>query len=175
MSSLAERRHANFMAWMRASGLNSSQVAKTAKIPYTTVKSYEDKPTSSLKGDNEARIAAAYGLPIEHIFGAADPPAEMMEPNHIAAWRAKAGRTVEDVAAELKTSVDVIMQLEAGAIDLTPKWARKLAPFFGANPGQLSMSPEDASKDIVLAATAVPADQREQAVRVLNALKATGG
>jgi transcriptional regulator with XRE-family HTH domain len=172
---LAARRHANFLAWMAANGLNPNRIATRVGVTPSTINSYAAKPTASMKGDLEARIASAYGVSVEAIFGAAPVVDAELEPNHIGEWRAEAGLTVEDVAAALKTSVQVVLQLEAGEIDLTGKWMRRLAPLFGTNEGNLFKSPALAKSDIVALASTVPAENQQQAIKVLRTFTGTDG
>ncbi len=173
---LLQDRFDNFMAWMEANGLNANRVSLRSGVPYNTIKSYVDKGgTASLKGDNEARIAASYRLPVEAIFGGVPVEPEDREANHLAAWRAKAGLSQEQVAAALGTSLRVVEQLEDGEIDISAKWLRRLADVFGANAGQLLMAPEEAQSDLFEVARAVPKDQQNTAVRVLRSLTGTDG
>lgn len=74
---LASERRENFLAWMKAEGLNANQIAKQSGVSYTTLRSYLDdgpKGTRSLKGDNEAMIANGFGLSVEDIFGGSAVP-----------------------------------------------------------------------------------------------------
>ena len=73
---LAEQRRAHFLEWMRQNELNANQIAKASGVSYTTLRSYLEegpKGTKSLKGDNEAMIAAGYETTVEEIFGGKVP------------------------------------------------------------------------------------------------------
>lgn len=173
---LLRERYDNFVAWMGANGLNPSQVATKSGVPYTTVKSFVDKGgTASLKGDNEARIAASFGLPVEAIFGAPETPEAERQENHLGAWRDHAGLAQEEVAKALGVSLRVIEQLEAGEIDCSAKWLTRLASLFKTNPGMLFVSPEQANTDLVQAARAVPESQKTVALKVLQQFTGTDG
>lgn len=173
---LLRERYDNFMAWMSANGLNPSRVADRSGVPYTTVKTFVDKGgTASLKGDNEARIAASFGLPVEAIFGAPGLPVEERQENFLGAWRDKAGLSQEEVAASLGTSLRVVEQLEAGEIDCSAKWLTKLAALYETNPGLLFVSPEAANTDLMAVARAVPESQKAVALKVLQQFTGTDG
>ncbi len=173
---LLRERYDNFIAWMSANGLNPSRVADRSGVPYTTVKSFVDKGgTASLKGDNEARIAASFGLPVEAIFGAPELPIEDRQENFLGAWRDKAGLSQEEVAAALGTSLRVIEQLEAGEIDCSAKWLTRLAGLYRTNPGLLFISPEAADTDLMAVARDVPESQKAVALRILQQFTGTEG
>jgi transcriptional regulator with XRE-family HTH domain len=71
----ADSRREAFKAWLAANGTNVSRVAKKAHVPYTTLASFVTGDTQSLKGSNEAKIATAYGVSVEQIFGSPGAPA----------------------------------------------------------------------------------------------------
>ena len=57
-----------FKAWMAAVGTNTRQVAARSGVPYTTLASFVQGDTQSLKGANEELIARAYGVSGSEIF-----------------------------------------------------------------------------------------------------------
>jgi len=57
-----------FKAWMALNGTNTKQVADRSRVPYTTLASFVQGDTQSLKGENEELIAAAFGLSATEIF-----------------------------------------------------------------------------------------------------------
>jgi lambda repressor-like predicted transcriptional regulator len=57
-----------FKAWMAAVGTNTRQVAKKSEVPYTTLASFVQGDTQSLKGTNEELIASAFGVSVAEIF-----------------------------------------------------------------------------------------------------------
>jgi lambda repressor-like predicted transcriptional regulator len=57
-----------FRAWMAATGTNTRQVAKASGVPYTTLASFVQGDTQSLKGENEELIANAFGIAVSEIF-----------------------------------------------------------------------------------------------------------
>lgn len=92
---------ANFEAWMKAAGLNMNQIAEATGVQYNTIRSYlveiKGKRTGSLSGENESKIAGAYNLAVEDIFGPA--PGSEAQPNHLRAWR-EFKKVPQDVLAE---------------------------------------------------------------------------
>lgn len=167
---LAAKRRENFLAWMDANGLNPNSVARRLGKTASTLYSYVDGKALSMKGDQEARIAAAFRTTVEAIFGAAEPPEGEADPNHIGAWRAVAGLTAEDVASELGIALDVYLQLEAGIIDLSTKWMRRLAPIFGTQPGMLMQDPSAATQDLSVVVSEVAEVDRRTAAALLRTL-----
>lgn len=141
MANVAKRRRAAFLAWMEANDLNASMVAKRSGVPYTTINSYEKNTptgTQSLRGDNESRIAEAYDLPIEAIFGFGDPPDGEKQENNLRAWREYRRLKASEVAAGVGTTTAIYELLEAGGATLSLKWLYKIAPVFGVNAGTVA-------------------------------------
>lgn len=141
--SLADVRREHFIAWMESEGLNPKKVAEIADVPYTTLHSYvksADTATKSLKGDNEAKIARAFNLPVEAIFGG-----DMVEPtkNHVAAWRRHKGIGLDELARRLGVPVPVLEQLEAGESPFGPKWQARIGGELGIPPGWLFLDPDE--------------------------------
>lgn len=167
---LTAQRRANFCAWMEANDLNANLVAKRLGVTPSTIYSYESGKAVSMKGEQEAKLAAAYGTTVEAIFGAAEPPEGSVEANHIAAWRAAAGLTAESVAAELGVALGVYLQLEAGVIDLSAKWMRRLAPIFGTQEGLLLQEPSAASQELSVVVGQVAEGDRRTAAALLRTL-----
>lgn len=67
MSVIDNRRDA-FKAWMAANDLTVADVARKAKVPPTTLYSYLDGKSQSLKGINEEKIATAFATTTERLF-----------------------------------------------------------------------------------------------------------
>lgn len=61
-----------FKTWMASVGTNTKQVATRSGVPYTTLASFVQGDTQSLKGENEELIAKAFGATATEIF--ADGP-----------------------------------------------------------------------------------------------------
>ena len=95
--------------------------------------------------------------------------------NHLRAWREKRGLSQEALAQLVGTAGNVISLLESGDRALSDKWLRKLAPALQTTPGfLLDYAPDDIDFAFVGAALAIPKEQRAQALRILEAFKATG-
>lgn len=60
-----------FKAWMDGAGTNTTQVAKRSGVPYTTLASFVQGDTQSLKGENEELISEAFGASAGEIFAGA--------------------------------------------------------------------------------------------------------
>jgi transcriptional regulator with XRE-family HTH domain len=63
-----ENRREAFRAWMAANDLSPADVARRATIPPTTIYSYLDGKSRSLRGDTEQRIAQAFNVAVEMLF-----------------------------------------------------------------------------------------------------------
>ena len=65
--------------------------------------------------------------------------------------------------------------MESGARKLSPKWLRKLAPALNTSPGYiLDHDPNDLPTAILDVWAEIPAESRDQALRVLESFKRTG-
>lgn len=73
MSEAANRRRDAFSAWMKRAGLKVADVAKKSGVPASTLYSFVAGKAASFKGTTEARVAAAFNLPVDEIFGEASP------------------------------------------------------------------------------------------------------
>lgn len=61
-----------FKDWMKAIGTNTKQVARASGVPYSTLASFVQGDTQSLKGDTEHQIANHYGVSTADIFANAE-------------------------------------------------------------------------------------------------------
>jgi hypothetical protein len=66
-----ESRRAAFNAWVREHGPTIADVARRAQVPQTTLYSYASGKSQSLKGITQEKIASAYHVRVEDLFGAA--------------------------------------------------------------------------------------------------------
>lgn len=73
MTEGADRRRRAFLAWLDRTGRTIAQVARDSGVPQTTLYSFASGKAASLKATTEARVAAAYSLPIDEIFGGVSP------------------------------------------------------------------------------------------------------
>lgn len=173
--SLQDARRDNFIAWMRASGLNMNLVAVASKVDYNTIRSYvvetKGKRTGSLSGENEAKIAGAYNLAVEDIFGAA--PGSEPRPNHLKAWRVFREQTVDELAQALEVPASTVEFWENQPDAPSDKWIRRVASALGLRTGFVSdHAPDDldtAGRDMALLPTpkletsATPVKERKRA------------
>ena len=70
MSIKPEERRANFRAWLEREDLNVAEVAERSGIPKSTLYGWNKGHSRTLKSEQEAKIAAAYGMSIDEVFGA---------------------------------------------------------------------------------------------------------
>lgn len=153
-------------------GLNAHRISIEADVPKQTVRDYVNGATASLRGDNEARIARAYGFALEVIFGPSDPAD--VEPSHVTAWREVKGISLDELAARADLPIAMMERIEAGEVPLTGKLQRRVADALEISQGFVGLNPKDAANSLLMAADALPKTQRQTATAVLAALAATG-
>jgi len=90
-------RSESFVRWMHMNGLNTNQVSRVSSVPYNTLVSFSKRPTAVMGGDNEAQVAGAFGVPIEHIF---DRPCRMTKLPPVLDDDSKAQRRFKEVMEE---------------------------------------------------------------------------
>lgn len=168
------RRKAAFADWMAVRDLNVNRVGKQAGVPVTTLYSYLDEGrhnSKSLSGEIEDKIARAFDLPAEAIFGPFADPGELpLDPNHVRAWREQAGLTVADLAQHLGVTQAIVSLLEDGRIVLSAKWMRRLAAIFGIKPAFIAIDPAQLD-DALFDAVGVPPESQEHARQVLDTFR----
>jgi transcriptional regulator with XRE-family HTH domain len=97
------------------------------------------------------------------------------EANHLRAWRERARLSQEQLAEAVGTTGAVISLLESGDRGLSAKWLRRLAPVLGTTPGfLLDYQPDDIDPAFLDVAREIPADQKDQALRVLRSFRKAG-
>lgn len=64
-----EQQRKNFLAWFQTSGQSLLSVATKAKVSESGLRSYKNGATSDMKLENKLKIAEAFGLKVEDIFG----------------------------------------------------------------------------------------------------------
>lgn len=95
--------------------------------------------------------------------------------NHLRAWREMRGLSQEALATKIGTAGNVIGLLESGERGLSHKWLVKLAAALQTSPGfLLDYDPNEIDTQFVQAAMDVPADQRPQALKILETFRPTG-
>lgn len=101
-------------------------------------------------------------------------------PHYLKEWRTtrRPGfepMTQQELADAVDTSKTVISDIERGRLQLSPKWARKLAPVLKTQPGYLlDHDPNELDNDIIELWSHIADKDREQAARVLRSFVKTG-
>ncbi len=96
-------------------------------------------------------------------------------PHYLKEWRKFRRMTQQDLADAVGTTKAVIGLIENGDRGLSDKWARRLAPALNTSPGYiLDHDPENLPTSILDIWADIPAEDRPQAERVLQAFRRTG-
>ena len=92
--------------------------------------------------------------------------------NNLRAWREFRGLTVGELAKKAGTTAQTITDLETGAIELSAKWLRTLAPALSTQPGfLLDIDPNETDPAFFDAARAIPKERRAQALEILKTFR----
>ncbi|MDQ0462610.1 SOS-response transcriptional repressor LexA [Caulobacter ginsengisoli] len=100
-----------FKAWMAEQGTNTAQVSARSGVTYTTLASFVQGSTQSLKGETEEKITAAYGSSAAVIFGGADASSRAIP---VISWVAAGKLSDPDEPIELESETIEISGLEPG-------------------------------------------------------------
>lgn len=102
---IPSRRAMAFKSWMKANSTNGKQVALRSGVPYSTIASFVQGDTQSLKGDTEEKLLKAFGANGAEMFGGTtvEKPSRTIP---VVSWVA-AGRMVEP-DAQLPAEVETI-------------------------------------------------------------------
>ncbi len=105
-----------FKAWMAQQGTNTKQVSDRSGVTYTTLASFVQGATQSLKGQTEAQITAAYAAPASVIFGGAplDKYGAASRAIPVISWVAAGRLTDPDIQIEPESETIEISGLEPG-------------------------------------------------------------
>lgn len=97
-------------------------------------------------------------------------------PHYLREWREFREMTQEELADAVGTSKSVISDMERNKLQLSPKWARRLAPVLKVQPGYLvDYAPEDLDTDIIDIWAHIPSESRAQAAAVLRTFQKRTG
>ncbi len=109
-------------------------------------------------------------------FGGMESTDKNGGPNHLRAWRLKAGLSQAALAEKVGTNANMIQYLENGERGLSAKWLRRLAPALNTAPGHLlDVDPDEADMEVVdFWARKLDKDQRRQLVAIAEALVKAG-
>lgn len=96
-------------------------------------------------------------------------------PNHLEAWRVRAGLTQADLAALVDTTQGMIAHLESERRGLSAKWLRRLAPALNTTPGMLlDHNPNDLSADVIDIWSSADARQKRQISEIARTIVLDG-
>lgn len=109
------RRQAAFRAWMVEAGLRPTAIALKSGVAATTIYSFLQGKTSALRGDAEERIAAAYGVTVDDMFGGSDAAGGAGEPR---------GAGIDEAILLLEIWRDVLPERRAEALDALGRFRR---------------------------------------------------
>ncbi|PZU71295.1 MAG: hypothetical protein DI531_16095 [Brevundimonas sp.] len=98
-----------------------------------------------------------------------------MENNYLRAWRKFRHMTLDEVADAIGSTKATVQQLEVGRMSLSHKWLLKIAPVLGTTPGMLlDHDPNDLPTSVLETWAAIAAEDKPQALKVLESFKRTG-
>ena len=172
--------------WARALRFESATAAAAAlDIQPGTYRCYERGPDSAkfirLEYQHAKRFAKAFkvrwewlqdgtGEPWHTKGGAGEVGATTT--NNLRAWREYRGLTAAELARKVKSSAQVIADLESGAVELGDKWRSVLAPALGTRPGFLQdIDPSEVDPAFFETVSAIPKERRRQALEILQTFK----
>lgn len=93
-------------------------------------------------------------------------------PNNLRFWREFRGLTPADLAKRAGTTAQIITDLETGAVELSAKWLRTLAPALSTKPGRLlDVDPNSTDPSLLDAVEAIPKERRGQALEILRTFR----
>jgi len=172
--------------WARAKRFDSAAAAaETLGMKEGTYRCYERGPDSAkfipLDYKHARNFAREFKVRWEWLLDGIGEPwltrvkeeaEEDQAPNNLRVWREFRGMTVGDLAKRAGTSAQTITDLETGAVELSPKWLRNLAPALGTTAGfLLDLNPYEHDPDVFDAAYAIPKEHQAQALEILKTFR----
>ena len=95
-------------------------------------------------------------------------------PNTIRLWREYRGLTVAELAKKSGLGAQTIRDLESGAMDVSGKLLRALAPALDTSDGfLLNVDPKDNTSDLFDTFRSIPKERRKQALEILKTFRAS--
>jgi transcriptional regulator with XRE-family HTH domain len=171
--------------WARAQRFESAAAAAAALgMKEGTYRCYERGPDSAkfikLEYEHARHFAREFKVRWEWLLdGVGEPwltrpreeePQEVT--NNLRAWREFRGLTVGELAKKAGTTAQTITDLETGAIELSAKWLRTLAPALSTQPGfLLDIDPNETDPAFFDVARAIPKERRAQALEILKTFR----
>ena len=96
-------------------------------------------------------------------------------PHYLREWRKFRRMTQDQLAAALETSKSVVSDMERDQLQLSPKWAHRIAPLLGTTAGHLiDTDPNTVDNDLLEIWMQIPEGDRAQAAKVLRSFVRTG-
>ena len=100
---------------------------------------------------------------------------EHEQPHYLKEWRKFRRMTQEALADAIETTKSVISDMERGNLQLSPKWAHRIAPVLRTTAGHLiDTDPNALDNDVLEIWASIPEENREQAARVLRSFQRDG-
>jgi transcriptional regulator with XRE-family HTH domain len=101
-----------------------------------------------------------------------DEEAEGEAPNNLRAWREYRGLSTGELAKKAGTTAQIITDLETGAVELSQKWLRTLAPALDTTSGfLLDLDPNESDPAFFEVARSIPKERRAQALEILKTFR----
>ena len=101
-----------------------------------------------------------------------DDEPEGEAPNNLRAWREYRGLSTGELAKKAGTSAQIITDLETGAVELSQKWLRTLAPALDTTPGfLLDLDLNESDPAFFEVARSIPKERRAQALEILKTFR----
>jgi transcriptional regulator with XRE-family HTH domain len=101
-----------------------------------------------------------------------DGEAEGEPLNNLRAWREYRGLTAGELAKKAGTTAQIITDLETGAVELSQKWLRTLAPALDTTSGfLLDLDPNESDPAFFEVARSIPKERRAQALEILKTFR----
>jgi len=156
--------------WARSQRFESAAAAAAALgMKEGTYRCYERGPDSAkfikLEYEHARHFAREFKVRWEWLLDGVGEPwltrvredEPEVAPNNLRAWREFRGLTAGELAKKAGTTAQIITDLETGAVELSAKWLRTLAPALSTTPGfLLDIDPNETDPAFLDVARAIP-------------------
>ena len=171
--------------WARSQRFESAAAAAAALgMKEGTYRCYERGPDSAkfikLEYEHARHFAREFKVRWEWLLDGVGEPwltrvredEPEVAPNNLRAWREFRGLTAGELAKKAGTTAQIITDLETGAVELSAKWLRTLAPALSTTPGfLLDIDPNETDPAFFDVARAIPKERRAQALEILKTFR----
>jgi transcriptional regulator with XRE-family HTH domain len=171
--------------WARSQRFESAAAAAAALgMKEGTYRCYERGPDSAkfikLEYEHARHFAREFKVRWEWLLDGVGEPwltrvredEPEVAPNNLRAWREFRGLTAGELAKKAGTTAQIITDLETGAVELSAKWLRTLAPALSTTPGfLLDIDPNETDPAFLDVARAIPKERRAQALEILKTFR----